>query len=339
MKLTRAQWIGLVSVLCLVTIALPVTESFAAPSEKATIFVSVASYRDHSCTNTIKDLFAQAEHPERIFVGICEQNTTDRAEACVPSDFKYHGNIRRVSLPHTEAKGPTYARYMCAQLYRDETYFMQIDSHSVFVKHWDSKVIREHADTPSPSTAVLTGYPHDSHVHTLEEQSVPILCDSKFNNDGIPQFLASVKNPQQIKDARGKHFEVPFTSGGFVFALGKVIRDVPFDPYLPHIFQGEEVLYSARLWTHGYDFYTPRLNILFHKYGRKNEKRWHDDNPTWHTEQKASTTRLKRLLKLEEPRIENDPYGLGKKRTIEEYWTYSGLDPKSRTSKSKDKFC
>lgn len=312
-------------------------ETFDEPKES--IFVSVASYRDQSCMNTIQNIFEQAEFPERVFVGICEQNTTDVQEACVPGKFTHHANVRRLTIPHTEAKGPTYARYLCSTLFRDETYFMQIDSHTVFVKDWDSKVIKELRETPNPDKAILTGYPHDSKANTLDEQSVPILCDSKFNNEGIPQFLASVKSAQQVKAAQGKHFVVPFTSGGFIFGPGKIVREVPFDPNLPHVFQGEEVLYSARLWTAGYDFYTARLNILFHKYGRKDEKRWHDDNPGWHAEQKGSLDRLKRLLKLETPHIDNDRYGLGKERTVEQYWAFAGLDPKTKTSNSKSKFC
>lgn len=28
-------------------------------------------------------------------------------------------------------------------------------------------------------------------------------------------------------------------------------QEVPFDPELPYLFMGEELLYSARIWTHG----------------------------------------------------------------------------------------
>ena len=30
-----------------------------------------------------------------------------------------------------------------------------------------------------------------------------------------------------------------------------LIREVPFDPHLEHLFNGEEILFSARAWTHG----------------------------------------------------------------------------------------
>jgi hypothetical protein len=316
------------------------TEGFSPETQGETIFVSIASYRDKSCMNTVQELFAKAKHPQRVFLGICEQNTVDSSESCVPANFEHASNVRRISIPHTEAKGPTYARYLCSTLYRGETYFLQIDSHSTFVKDWDEMMIGELKATPDPSRAVLTGYPHDSGIHDTEySKSVPILCDSKFSDEGIPMFLANVKSKQQIEDAKGKLFVVPFTSGGFIFAPGKMVREVPYDPYLDHIFQGEEVLFSARLWTHGYNFYTPRMNLLFHKYGRKDEVRWHADNHHWHEVQRNSMKRVKRLLHLEDPPLTDDPYALGTKRTIDEYWEFSGLDPKRRVSTSKDKFC
>ena len=30
-----------------------------------------------------------------------------------------------------------------------------------------------------------------------------------------------------------------------------LLREVPFDPHLEHLFNGEEILFSARAWTHG----------------------------------------------------------------------------------------
>jgi Glycosyltransferase (GlcNAc) len=45
--------------------------------------------------------------------------------------------------------------------------------------------------------------------------------------------------------------QTPFAAAGFLFYAGHILREVPFDPHLPYLFDGEEILYSARLWTHG----------------------------------------------------------------------------------------
>jgi UDP-GlcNAc:polypeptide alpha-N-acetylglucosaminyltransferase len=52
-------------------------------------------------------------------------------------------------------------------------------------------------------------------------------------------------------DIRGVMVQTPFAAAGFLFYAGNILREVPFDPHLPYLFDGEEILYSARLWTHG----------------------------------------------------------------------------------------
>jgi [Skp1-protein]-hydroxyproline N-acetylglucosaminyltransferase len=84
-----------------------------------------------------------AKNPENVFVAICQQNAPGDDE-CVSDNRniqKYKNNIRTINLDHTEARGPTYARYLCATLWDGEEYFLQIDSHTLFAKDWDVKCI------------------------------------------------------------------------------------------------------------------------------------------------------------------------------------------------------
>lgn len=312
-----------------------VKEGFS--NNEETIFVSVASYRDSECMTTIKDMFAKAKLPGRIYVGICEQNTSKENEQCVPIEFEYHDNVRKISIPNGEAQGPCYARYLCSTLYRDESYFLQIDSHSTFVENWDVKAIEALKSCPS-ERAIISGYPHDDNVYDIDETSIPVLCDSKWNKDGLPQLNAIIKN---VKDFKGKPSPIPFASGGFLFSIGRLLRDVPYDPNLPHLFQGEEILYSIRAWTSGYDIFVAPVNIVLHRYYRKEEPKFWNDIKAWHGSQKKSAARARRILALENPIIKpgSDPYGLGSVRTLRDYWTFSGLDPVKKTSLSKQKFC
>jgi hypothetical protein len=302
------------------------------------IFVSVASYRDEDCMATLKHMYEQAEHPGRIFVGICEQNTGSVKESCVPASFQHWNNVRKITIPHKEALGPCYARYLCSTLYRGERWFMQIDSHTRFARHWDTKATTSVRQCPS-ANAVLTGYPHDYIDYGIDETSVPMLCDSYWNRDGLPQFKAIIRNKADFKHGP---LPVPFTSGGFIFAPGKMLADIGgYDPKLPHLFQGEEILFSARAWTHGYDFFTAPVNIVFHKYYRRGEPKFWEDIPDRRPAQRTSMTRARRILGLEQPVIPpgSEPHALGTKRSVEAYWTFAGLDPASKSSTSKTKFC
>jgi hypothetical protein len=54
---------------------------------------------------------------------------------------------------------------------------------------------------------------------------------------------------------------------------------VPFDPFLPWIFMGEEISMSARLWTAGYDIFSPTVNVLNHYYVRRHYPKVNVNHP------------------------------------------------------------
>ena len=49
---------------------------------------------------------------------------------------------------------------------------------------------------------------------------------------------------------------------------------VPFDPFLPWIFMGEEIIMSTRLWTSGYDIFSPSQSVVGHMYGRQHQPKF-----------------------------------------------------------------
>ena len=110
-----------------------------------TIFVSIASYRDSVCSTTVESLYSMADSPQNVYVGLCQQNNGKEDQDCVNYNSniisKYIKNIRTIRIPYFEAKGPTWARYLCSTLWDGEQYYFQIDSHTKFVKGWDTKCI------------------------------------------------------------------------------------------------------------------------------------------------------------------------------------------------------
>lgn len=305
-----------------------------------TIFISIASYRDSECSDTVRDIYKKAKHPERIFCGICEQNSTDLEEQCVRGDGIPKQNLRVVRVEHTQAKGPTWARYVCSRLWRGEKYFLQIDSHSTFVENFDEILIDQLGKTPDPTNSVLTSYPHDVGAYSTSETSAPVICNGKWNADGLPVFEAVVKPKSFFKNDR----PVPtgFASAGLLFGPGEMLKRVPYDPGLPHLFQGEEFLYTVRLWTSGFDLYCPARNVVLHHYLRNEKPKYWTDMPAEYEQGKAaSIARVKRLTGLQQPAIPvgSDPYGLGTRRTMAQYWAFVGMDPATKRASSPQKFC
>ena len=147
------------------------------------IFVSIASYRDTECMKTLTDLFDKADKPDNIYVGICHQNK-NKNEYCIPNNFKHMDHIRFKDYDYKEALGPTFARYICSHLWKGEQYFMQIDSHSRFIKGWDTKIKNMYKQCESKKS-ILTHYPpsHSQYEQILEKKVKPShTCKAHFEN-------------------------------------------------------------------------------------------------------------------------------------------------------------
>ena len=285
------------------------------------IFVSIASYRDRKCSMTVRSILKNATYPNLVFLGICQQNDHDLDDECI-SENQATNNIRIVKLDYTKAKGPCYARYLCSCMYRGETYYVQIDSHTVFTPGWDTALTQMMERLPHHS--VISHYPQPINIETFEteqarEHSIPVICGVNYENDTI-----TFKGLEVNKDALQS--TVPNinigASGGFLCMPGEAVQLVPFDPNLDMLFQGEEILYSARLFTNGFDFYPPSKNLVYHYYDRKEEpKFWNDiKKKPEHDPKKIVMS----LLKYETTYPDN--YGLGNVRSVYEYWELLGYD-------------
>jgi hypothetical protein len=269
------------------------------------IFVSLGTYRDPFCPMTIKSLYANAQHPEKLYVGLFQQNCFGPkcrtgvlaggrvedagpdpdcyTEFCQSEEGKRSGaclddRIRLFNVNESESLGPYMARYLGAKFYRGEHYYLQIDSHSQFVDHWDTKLIHM-METAEAEKPVISTYPPDSKQDWKDSIGFR-MCDSEFATAQIEWQIIRLGSslafdhtiPEIPKYA-------PFVAAGFFFTLGDFLFEVPFDPFLPWIFMGEEISMSARLWTSGYDIFSPTINVLNHYYVRRHyPKFWESVN-------------------------------------------------------------
>eukprot|EP01084_Bolivina_argentea_P300685 518554_1 len=322
-----------------------------------TIFVALASYRDNECVNTIINAFETAMYPDRIRFGIFQQhNITDGDctdyDKLINCDHRYGiihplcGRFWQIQIDRIDfkdAKGPMYGRYRTELFYNNENYFMQIDAHSRMVPYWDNICIDMFVRTNN-IRAVFTTYPKAVRFDNNWKPPVP-----QSNHDVviIPQTKMLSHN-FMFKHERGndspnpgKCVIAPFFAAGFSFQSGKRIIDVPSDPYLPYLFDGEEISMGIRMWTNGYDLYVPDRDIVYHIYSmklRKGEKRhlfWELSPKEKY--KKYAEFRILYLLKLFEkfkPNLtkynidlrEMEKYNLGMERDINDFWKWIGMD-------------
>lgn len=299
------------------------------------IFVSIAAYRDPDCVNTLRSLFATAHEPDRIRVGLCWQALPGIDDEFYPVRDR-EDQCALLFVDARESRGACWARSRIESLWRGEDYFFQIDSHMRFTPDWDvalqDMLAKCASDKPVLSTYAQE-FPKDfSETEDLAAEIFPNLYAQKFDDDGV-LLLGSTCYP--LSSAPELPERNPFFSANFFFAAASVIEEVPYDPHL--YFFGEEISMAVRLFTHGWDVFTPNAVPIYHNYERRPERGLHwDDHGDWRDLDRRSKARVRHLLRMEDSRdpdvlVDIDDYSLGAVRSLADYEKFAGVDFRTRT--------
>ena len=291
------------------------------------IFISIACYRDSQVIPTVENAYKNAKYKDRLFFGVYAQ----LAENDVELKFDCPENqVRLLVHPHTSARGPVYARYIIYnKLYKNERFYLQIDSHTRFVQNWDEQLINMLCSLQENS--VISTYPVGYSLKTdqlIKTDKVNIVKLKKIRN-GIPVFYsvpAKLERPEKNL----------FWAAGFSFCYGAVFKIVPFDPHLKNIFWGEEFIMALRFYTSGIEVYTPDKNIVYTLWDRTYRPTFWElrniDANKFDSHGLISFLRLCKIASFYESRIgeervlkDIERYGIGKKKTVDEFLNVSGI--------------
>jgi len=252
------------------------------------IFVSIASYRDNECINTLNNLYKNAKNPNSVFVGICQQNNNDIDYDIIHNIqttnyyTPYLNNIRIIRIPYYDARGPYYARYLCSSLIDiyNEKYFFQIDSHTNFIQNWDSVLIDMYNEIITlglSNKPIISYYPKDI-IHMNKEPDdfnikVPVFTGVIWKKEKGVFIL----KPALYTDVNNTYIKTPYSAAGMIFSSSLLIKEVPFNSCLTHLFEGEEIYNSIRFYLNDYDIFIPKYNIIYHEYLRETKPKFWDE--------------------------------------------------------------
>ena len=292
------------------------------------IFVSIASYRDPELTRTIKSAISNASNPDELHFSIVVQDFEENTP-----DLSWVPNLSLVTMHPKEARGAGYARSIAMKAYNNQDYYLQIDSHTLFEKDWDTISIDEHNKAKSIAQndkIILSYFPPPFHIEP--DKSIFFIKNDKrkpaYPTKQKPLFTRRNHWTAQRVEFSDRSRRYPEESStilaGFVFTTGNIVKEIPYDPEIS--FFGEELCFAVRAWTRGWDIYSPSKVILYHFYLRADyNKVWDDKNVkiiSWEDLEKQSSEKQKRIL----CGLELGTYGVGSVRTLEDYQKIAGLD-------------
>lgn len=261
--------------------------------EDGSVFLSVATYRDENCFNTVYNAYDKAKNPDKLVIGLVQQNCHADCQSGVLSNLSMvsvppdddcekkfcetdlgksicaNKQIRVLNIDEPESLGPYAARYFASKLWYGEQWFMQIDAHMTFAKHWDATSIAMLTKAPSLKP-ILSHYPPSEMADLDRRKNFPCtrLCGPVFATSDLESQIIRLEGTG-IFDKEKLEYPgfAPFIAAGYFVAHSNFLREVPFDPFLPWIFMGEEIIMSSRFWTAGYDIFSPSEAVVGHIYG------------------------------------------------------------------------
>lgn len=243
-----------------------------------TIFVSCASYRDSELKNTVDSLIKNADRPQNLHIGIVQQSTKSERIS-----FSKNSHVSEIWMPPQNAKGAGFARSEAQKMYNGEDWFLQVDSHSRFDKGWDTQFINMYEAISSATgneRIILSHFPKayiregnvDTYIDTFKYPDIPHRQLVRWFNRLFSGFRIPFDDPRMRLPE-----ESEIILAGVVFAPGFIVSEVPYDPNI--VFWGEELCFSIRAWTRGWQIYSPNAMPIAHFYERKgHHKIWDKRN-------------------------------------------------------------
>ena len=291
-----------------------------------TIFVQIAAYRDPELVKTIESMMKNAKRPHNLRLGICRQFSPEDGFDNL-DEYRGDDRFRIIDIPYQESKGVCWARNQVQQLYDDEMYTLQIDSHMRFAENWDDILIGmvkqlQEMGIPKPLlTAYAPSFDPENDPKSRINQAWRMAFD-RFIPEGAIFFL-----PEEIPNWREIESPVParFYSAHMTFTLGEFTKEVQHNP--EYYFHGEEISIAVRAFTHGYDLFHPHRPVIWHEYTRKGRTKQWDDDKTWVSKNNHSHLTNRKLFGMdgEEQEGHDGKYGFGKERTLQDYEEYAGV--------------
>lgn len=304
------------------------------------IFISIASYQDPLLVSTIFSAYNNAQNKDELVFSICDQSD----DGIKVKEIAFCDQIHYEHVDPLFSKGPCWARHRAQSFYKDEDFFLQVDSHTQFAKDWDSIFIAQLNKIASIDSEdgyfkkpIITSYPRSFQVVDFEKGLFELNTGDKHT-----QVITYRKDSLFSKGSFSRQIGIPtkfadithaiLMAAGCIFTRGSFVKEIPYDPN--YYFYGEELSMALRAFTNGYSFFHIPDVPLFHLYTdtsnipRKLHWDPEDDQNRAIKWNELDRKSLDRLDDLFAGNVE-EPMDLGSQRSLDDYASISGIDLKN----------
>lgn len=299
----------------------------------SSIFVQISSYHDFELPRTIIDCLKKSSGKNQINFGV-HLVYYEKDEISIP-------NISNITFEKHKAPtniGVGIGRFNANEMYSDEDYYLQIDSHMRFNQGWDISLISTYLKYVGYGlNPVISSYPssydYEGYVVKIHNEDAEV-CYTEFNKKDSFSGNSYIPHQEAIQNKRHNIFTKSI-SGASIFSDGSISK---IKPNKKMFFWGEEIVQAIRFYTHGYDLVLPEKQNFHHLYNNghnavSNLRRNAQGDFPEQSEilNKISYSELARI-------VTEKPIGLqelGSIRTLEQYEEYAGVDFANKKLKEK----
>lgn len=253
-----------------------------------TIYVSITSLDDSELIPTVLGAFSNASNPERVFVGVHLYSDISLRDSFIEKVSKYSKNIRFnfteiLEENFVEMSGVGKGRKRAIQLYNNEDYMLQIDSHSLFASKWDDTLIdtlEEAKKFVKNEKTIITAY---SGYYKFNALGKRVWCKHDLDGEGytgnflLPRYVSderyygtipvwTIFTEKEMRNFPGKFIPATKFNANFAFGDSEWAKNTGL--YENAEFYEEEVLQTLNLIKLGYTLVFPRIEepVIGHLY-------------------------------------------------------------------------
>lgn len=243
------------------------------------IFITISACNEKDLKQTVLSAIHNAYNSERLYFGILEHSLNQEY-----NDLSNINNLTLVKLSYNGPLGVGLPRLTASMLNdRSHDFYLQIDAHMLFEKNWDKDLIDAYSlisnkfNKPIISTYVPYWYEDEKGLKKLSLNKDIIVDPYNFYGVGEVDNLA-LKVDDYQKNLFRKHIPIEgtsidwnnktyhehfLTSGHFLFSSFNFLSEIMTDPLIT--WGGEEPITGLRAWTRGYNIFTIKKPIVWHK--------------------------------------------------------------------------